>query len=345
MFGAGYWGTKILREYARLGVSQPDFNLEYVVDSSTLALERIKGEIGTKTGFESDYRAVLDTKVDAVHIALPNSLHYEVARDALEAGKHVLIEKPMALNSRDAFKLVSLAEESGLVLQVGHIFRFNDAVRMVRRLIGEGKIGRAFYLKLDWAATLTPPRDTDIVFDLAPHPVDALNFILDEWPSSVEATGGSYLRKTEHAEEMAFINLEFPDRILASIYVSWIQHGVKDRMIRVVGEKGTIVCDALNQTIMISNEQGPTNVSRSQFPSSGPRNGADAGAKSTDAPNNTIRDMELNFIESTRGRVPQYNSGFVGARTVSCLEAIVAAMRKNDLSLRLPLTPVGQGPR
>jgi UDP-N-acetylglucosamine 3-dehydrogenase len=341
VLGTGYWGTKISREYAGIAASERDFELAYVVDSFPAALEGIKREVGSSTKLESDYHRVLED-VDAVHIALPNALHYAVATEALEAGKHVLLEKPMALSSRDAFKLVSLAEESGLVLQVGHIFRFNNAVRMVRKLMGEGKIGKVFYLKLDWAATLTPPTDRDIIFDLAPHPVDVLNFLLNEWPSSVDAVGGSYLRGTEHAEEMAFVNLEFPDKILASIYVSWIQHGVKDRMIRVVGENGTITCDALNQTVAMSDDEGSRDLPRVDFPSSGPKSREGAGSRPKGDANNTIRDMQYNFIESIRGRAPQFNSGFIGARTVTCLEAITKAMRQGSperaLSVPTPRT-------
>jgi UDP-N-acetylglucosamine 3-dehydrogenase len=324
VFGAGYWGTKVAREYAAIEKSTKDFTLGWVVDSSPSALERIKGEVGPATKLESDYRKVLGEDVDAVHIALPNRLHSEVAKVALEAGKNVLIEKPMALSSRDAFKLVSLAEEKGLVLQVGHIFRFNNAVRMVRKMLAEGRIGKAYYVKIEWAASIKPPAGADIVFDLAPHPIDVLNFLLNEWPSSVDAVGESYVRGSDLEEEMAFINLEFPDRILANIYVSWIQHGVKDRVVRIIGEKGTIYCDALNQNVSVSGEGGMVEVPRSSFPSSSPRG---ARSKPSDEPNNTIGDLESNFLESIRGRAPQFNSGNVGARTVVSLEAITQAMR------------------
>ena len=219
--------------------------------------------------FCTDYRTVLHSEdIDAVHIALPTSLHYTVARAALEAGKHVLLEKPMASSSREAFKLASLAEEKGLVLQVGHIFRFNSALRMVRKMLHEGVVGRVFYAKLEWTVDKIPPGERDIVFDLAPHPVDVLNYLLDEWPSSVEAVGESYVRKKELLEEMAFINLEFPDRILANVYLSWIQHGGKDRVVRVVGEKGTLFCDALNQTVTLHTASGPFEVPKIFLPHS-----------------------------------------------------------------------------
>src|SRR5207245_7187245 len=130
--------------------SSGELKLSYVVDASKPTLDLISSQLN-KNGVEycTDYeRALRSDKVDAVHIALPNKIHYEIACSALEAGKHVLLEKPMALSSREAFKLARMAEERGLVLQVGHIFRFNNALRRVRAILKSGTIGRIFYAKL-----------------------------------------------------------------------------------------------------------------------------------------------------------------------------------------------------
>jgi UDP-N-acetylglucosamine 3-dehydrogenase len=336
VLGAGYWGTKQAQEYAAIEAEDGSFNLGWVADSSSEALERLKKELKSDTKYVQDYREVLESDVDAVHIALPNALHYRVAKEALDAGKHVLLEKPMALTSREAFKLVQLADEKGLVLQVGHIFRFNNAVRMVRKIMKEGRVGKVYYLKLEWAASQQPPKETDIVFDLAPHPIDILNFLLDEWPSSVEAVGESYVRGSARFEEMAFINLVYPDTVLANIYVSWIQHGVKDRSIRVVGEKGTVYCDALDQVVRIFDGGRAEELSRASFPSSSPAK-RPVGPLPGNEPNNTIRDMQYNFLERIRGRSPQFNSGVVGASTVVTLEAITRAMRKENLHKEIPV--------
>ena len=195
VLGAGYWGTKLTREYVAIESTTGEASLGWVVDASEAALESIRAQVQTRTRFGSRIEQALGSDVDAVHIALPNGLHYESCRGALKAGKHVLLEKPMATNSRDAFKLAALAEEKGLVLQVGHIFRFNNAVNMVRKMLNEGRLGRVFYAKLDWATFLPPPAGRDIVFDLAPHPIDVLNYLLGEWPSGVDAVGESYLRR------------------------------------------------------------------------------------------------------------------------------------------------------
>lgn len=332
VFGAGYWGTKLCREYAAIEKSTRDVSLAWVVDASTSALDRIKNELErTERIFCTDYRTALHSgDIDAVHIALPSPLHYTCARAALEAGKNVLVEKPMALSSRDAYKLASLAEQQGLVLQVGHVFRFNAALRMVRQMIREGSVGKVFYAKLEWTTNDIPAGERDIVFDLAPHPIDVLNHLLDEWPINVDAVGESYHRGKEALEEMAFINLEFPDRVAANVYLSWIQHGGKDRLVRVVGEKGTLLCDALNQTVTLSTKEGVSKVPESLFPKLGAYNHNGLLPESGDngaVPNNTIRDMQLHFLDTIKGRGPQFNSALIGARNVEVLEAITRAMR------------------
>ena len=128
---------------------------------------------------------------------------------------------------------------------------------------------------------------------------------------------------------MAFINLEYPDEIVANVYLSWIQHGSKDRGIRVVGEKGTIYCDAIEQTVSLYTDEGKIEIPRSSFPPSRLINGrAESRAPPSSGPNNTIRDMEYHFIDTVRGRGPQLNSAMIGARNVEVLEAITGAIRR-----------------
>jgi predicted dehydrogenase len=303
-----------------------------VVDASVPALNSISAELAQNgRTFSTDVQsAIRNEEIDAVHIALPTPLHYSTARSALEASKHVLLEKPMAPSSREAFKLASLAEERGLVMQVGHIFRFNAALRMVRKMIHEGRIGKVFYAKLEWTVDQIPSGERDIVFDLAPHPIDVLNYLLDEWPVNVDAMGESYLRKRESLEEMAFINLEFPDRVTSNVYLSWIQPGSKDRLVRIVGEEGTLFCDALKQTVTLHTKDGASEIPGSLFPRLVQYNGnglAPNLRSDGKVPNNTIRDMELHFVDTIRGRGPQLNSAMIGARNVEVLEAITRAMR------------------
>jgi len=321
VIGAGYWGTKLIREYSLLSKSIDGVSLNSVADVSRERLNALRSELGNDSvNFCSDYAEVLnDGNIDAVHIALPNHLHYEAARMALESGKHVLVEKPMTTSSREALKLASLSEEKRLVLHVGHIFRFNNALHKVREIMRQGILGRIFYLSLTWASYTEPPKDRDIVFDLAPHPIDVLNCLLDEWPVTVSAIGGSFLRREEDREEVAFINLSFPDSILANVYVSWIDRGERQRSVKIVGEKASLRCDALSQKVAIhTSEEQMRDIEV--------------------LANNTIRDMQIHFIDAIRGNGgPRLNNPLVGATTVQVLEAIVHAMKsKSHVSLSFP---------
>jgi len=318
VIGAGYWGTKLIREYSLLSKSIDGVSLDSVADVSTERLNALKSELNNGcVNFCSDCREILgDGKIDAVHIALPNHLHYEIARMALESGKHVLVEKPMTTSLREALELASLSEEKGLVLQVGHIFRFNNALRKVREITGQGALGKIFYANLAWASYIEPPKDRDIVFDLAPHPIDVLNYLLDKWPVTVSAIGGSFLSEEEAREEVAFINLSFADSVLANVYVSWIDRGERQRSVKLVGEKASLKCDALSQTVTVyTPEEQMRNIEV--------------------LANNTIRDMQLHFIDTIRGnRGPNLNNPLVGATTVQVLEAIAHSMKsKSYISL------------
>jgi UDP-N-acetylglucosamine 3-dehydrogenase len=339
VFGAGYWGTKLCREYHAIENTTREAELCYVVDSSELALNNIRKELekppfpSSSTKFTTDYLQVLgDPEIEAVHIALPNQLHYEVACMALEKGKNVLIEKPISTTSREAFKMARLAEVKGLVLQVGHIFRFNNAIRTLKELLRSGRLGKVFYANLYWA-TYEPSlaKNRDIVFDLAPHPVDILNYLLDEWPTRVDAVGDSYVHGKANREEVAIVNLEFPERVLAHLYLSWIHHGAKERTIKIICEKGTLTCNALDQKIQLDYDHTSVEIPAFPFDLNNLLANKDNG-NSKDGnflgPNNTIRDMQYHFISQIRRRGPQMSSALVGARTVQVLEEITTAMRR-----------------
>lgn len=313
VIGAGYWGNKLAHEYSLLSKSNNGVSLSSIADMSRETLDALKAQLNNDgVDFCCDYRQIMnDDEIDAVHIALPNHLHYEAARVALESGKHVLVEKPMTTSSREALKLANLSEERGLVLQVGHIFRFNNALRKVREMIRDDALGKIFYANLVWASYIEPPSDRDVVFDLAPHPIDVLNYLLDEWPTTVNAVGDSYIRKEAGREEVAFVSLKFPQSVLANVYVSWIDVGSKERSVRLVGEKGSLRCDALNQTIILHTREEQERKTEVQS-------------------NNTIRDMQLHFVERIRGRGPQLNSSLIGAATVQVLEAMTQSMKSRS---------------
>jgi len=311
VIGAGYWGYKLIREYLALA-REYGIELRAVADISHEKLKKISRELGVpRDRLYTNYKEILnDPNIEAVHIATPNETHFPIARDALEHGKNVLLEKPMALNSSEAFKLARLAEINDLVLLVGHIFRFNNALHKVRELLHEGILGELYYLDLVWTTKMPPPPGRDIIFDLAPHPIDVLNFLTEKWPTETYVKGKSYVRGERGLEEIAYAFLELDKGPIAHIKLSWLEYGKKTRIVKMVGEKGIVKVDALSQEVVYINEYN--NESKIEV-----------------IPNNTMRDMIKHFIDVIRGESPPSNSALIGALTVVILEAMRTSLERN----------------
>lgn len=246
VIGVGYWGKKIVSEYAQLAKRDSGVSLHSVCDLLEENLKFCEGKYDVPYVTEYHKEVIASSEIDAVNICTPNETHFELCREALEAGKHVLVEKPMTLNSGEAYKLVDLARAKNLVLSVGHIFRFNNALRKVRSLVKGHFFGDLFWLKLQWTTLMPPVQGRDIITDLAPHPFDILNFLLNMWPSKITCKAKAYRR--EKLEETAHIIAEFKSNVMASIELSWLTPG-KTREVSVMGSKRFAKIDCLTQEI------------------------------------------------------------------------------------------------
>lgn len=313
VIGAGYWGRKLIGEYVSATKSRTDTELRYVVDSNKDRLAMVGDEFALpRSMLETDPSKVLrDPTVHAVHVATPNDTHLAVGLSVLEAHKHLMLEKPMALTMSDALKLARKAEEESVMLQVGHIFRFNNAISKARELLVDGTIGRPFYYSLSWETLLSPPEGRDIIFDLGPHPVDVLNYISNEWPARVQALGKSLVRKKLGQEEVAQAVAEFDDGTFANFSMSWLYAGPKRRHVSITGPSGTIEVDALNQKVRLYMQ----NNLYKEYPV---------------VANNTIERMISHFVDSIRVGAPAQNSALVGIMTVRVLSAMRDAMRTGN---------------
>lgn len=303
VIGAGYWGRKVVSEYLQLAKENPGVNLAKVCDLRDENLKfceealHVKGDL-----LSSEYSNVLCSQdIDAVHICTPNDTHHKFCLEALEAGKHVLLEKPMALSAKDAWELVSVADYKHLCLQVGLIFRFNNALKMIRDLIAQNYFGSLYYLKLQWTTLMPSPLGRDIIFDLGPHPVDIMNFSLKKWPLKVGCSARAYRRKS--LEEVAYIAMEFDDNIMAHVELSWLQPG-KVREFSIMGEKRSAIVDCLNQTIRVYESNNSGNF------------GLDVTR------NNTIFDEVSHFVNSILENNNCRNPGPIGAGNVVVLESL-----------------------
>lgn len=314
VIGAGYWGTKLIGEYHALSQKQQDVKLCAIADSSPQKLS----EISQRWNFPSamlkkNYNEILeDPEIDGVHIATPSETHYEIARNAINAGKHVLLEKPMCLKSSEALKLARLAEKKNSVLLIGHIFRFNNAINKVKDLIEKGELDETRYVELRWTASLQPPPSRDIVFDLAPHPIDILNHLFEEWPTQVHLNARSYERKKVGFEEVAFVTLDFPGDIMALIVLSWLQHGPRQRTLTIVNKNSALKVEAVQQNITLYE-----NGQAKEIPIK---------------PNNTIESEISHFIGRIKNNDAPINSALTGIMNVTVLDAMRKSLQTGNVT-------------
>ncbi|MEW6264279.1 MAG: Gfo/Idh/MocA family oxidoreductase [Thermodesulfobacteriota bacterium] len=234
--GAGYWGPNLVRNFVQLS----EVSEFLVCDVDRNRLERIRRlHPGIKLAGSED-ELLNDPEIDAVVIAIPAALHYEYARRALIAGKHVLVEKPLALKKEEAEDLVRLAEENKRVLMVGHVFLYNAAVRKVKEYIESGQLGDIYYIMSQRLSLGQVRQDVNVMWNLAPHDVSIILYCLNETPCRVTAKGLTFLQNG--IEDVVFMNLEFPSGRAAHIHVSWLDPS-KTRKTVVVGSQKMLVYD------------------------------------------------------------------------------------------------------
>jgi UDP-N-acetylglucosamine 3-dehydrogenase len=300
VIGTGYWGRKIVDEYTNIdGVE-----LIGVSDIDQKNIDFCAERYGVKNGY-IDYADLLDQEgLAAVNVCTPNSSHYEICREALGKGKHVLVEKPITMTSAEGWDLVKMAQENDLTLSVGHIFRFNNALAEVRRLIEGRFFGKLFLMEMTWTNLEKSWPDRDVLMDLAPHMFDIQNYLLDKWPVEITCSGRPSRRNS--GEETAYVVSSFEDGPMAMANISWLVPR-KTRQIMLVGETRSAMIDAVAQEVMVY-ESGYTyklGIER----------------------NNTIRDELAHFVRSISGpETETKNSGTIGVRTVELIEAAKLSM-------------------
>jgi predicted dehydrogenase len=234
--GCGYWGPNLIRNFVEL----PGVQVITVSDIQQEPLNRIKQRFPLIEEFTRDYRDLFAMNLDAVVIATPPATHYAIARDCLAHGLHVLVEKPITLNSEDAADLIRVAEANHCILMVGHTFEYNPAVRAVKEMIQSGELGDVYYIDAIRASLGLFQTKANVVWDLAPHDVSILRYLLDADPISVNTHGSSCVQ--EGIEDVAYTTLVFPNNILAHIRSSWLDPS-KQRRITVVGSKKMVIYD------------------------------------------------------------------------------------------------------
>lgn len=243
--GCGYWGSK----HVRVIHDNRSARLALAVDSRQERLEYIASMYpGVATSTDLD--AVLEDGIDAVVLATPISSHYALARRVLLAGKHVLVEKPLATSVAECRELIALAERQGLTLMVGHTFEYHPAVVYLREMVRSGELGDIYYIDCARLNLGLFQRDSDVLWDLAPHDFSIVYSILDRPARAVSARGSSHI--LPNTVDVAFATMRFDDAISANVHVSWLDP-CKVRRVTVVGSKAMVVFNdvALTEKVRI----------------------------------------------------------------------------------------------
>jgi predicted dehydrogenase len=335
--GAGYWGPNLVRVFAQ----NADVEKVTVCDIDRKRLDRMKkAHPGIDVADDLD-KLLADASVDAVVVALPAALHYEATRKALLAGKHVLVEKPLASTAAEAEELCELAERGKRVLMVGHTFLFNAAVKRVKEYIDGGTLGEVYYVYGQRLNLGIVRKDVDALWNLAPHDISILlHWLGDRTPEQVSYQGASYLQPG--VDDVGFLAMKFPGGVMGHIHVSWLDPG-KVRRMTVVGSAKMVVYDDVSADARV--QLFDKGIDRKQIDTSlGSFNdyaefqllqrAGDLLIPRVDFPE-PLKEEAAHFVACCRGGVKPIADGANGLRVVRVLEAARRSRDAGGATVRL----------
>ncbi len=257
VIGYGYWGPNIVRNLTSLEGVQ----VLVVAEKSPTARKRVQKAYPDITVTADASEVISSAEIDAVAVVTPVWTHYELAKAALENGKHVFVEKPFTSNAAQAEELIDLAAGKNLKIMVDHTFLFTGAVKKIRQLLEEDTLGKLYYYDSTRVNLGLFQHDVNVIWDLAPHDLSIMDYLIKEGPEAIVATGQTHLNGLE---DIAFITLYFPDKVIAHINVNWLSP-VKVRTTLIGGEKKMLVWNDLeadekvkvyDKGVNVTNRQG-----------------------------------------------------------------------------------------
>jgi predicted dehydrogenase len=237
VIGYGYWGPNVVRNLDRL----EEADVVAVCDKSPAARRKVAKAYPDVRVTDDAAELMSSTEIDAIAVVTPVWTHYELAKAALQNGKHIFVEKPFTSNAAQAQELIELAARKNLKIMVDHTFLFTGAVQKIKQLLHEGALGKLYYYDSMRVNLGLFQHDVNVVWDLAPHDLSIIDYLIQQTPEAISATGQTHLNGHE---DVAFLTLYFPDKVIAHINVNWLSP-VKVRTTLIGGEKKMLVWNDL----------------------------------------------------------------------------------------------------
>ncbi len=238
IIGAGNWGINLVRNFCELLGT----NNVLVCDSDKKKLPPIEATyMGVKTYIKSD-EIIDNNQINAVVVSTPAESHYELAKKAFLADKHVLVEKPIALQISEAEDLIQIAEKNSLTLMVDHLLVYHPVVCRIKELIDNKALGEIYYLYSQRLNLGVVRSKENVLWSLGPHDISVFLYLLNDFPSRIEASGGIYIQENKRIEDAVFLHLNFPSGVDANAHLSWLDPH-KTRKMTIVGNKKMVVFD------------------------------------------------------------------------------------------------------
>jgi len=245
VIGCGYWGKNLVRNFQSLGV------LRMVCDGSGAARATAAG-IAPGCAIVSDPKIVFESSIPAVVIAAPAETHFSLVREALDWGKDVFVEKPLALTYKDGLRLVDLAERRERILFVGHVLEYHPGILKLRELVSSGTLGKVRYIYSNRLSLGKIRREENILWSFAPHDIAVILRLVGEPPLEVVACGGTYV--SPNVPDTTVTNLLFDNGVRAHVFVSWL-HPFKEQRLVVVGSRRMASFDDVSKKLVVYDER------------------------------------------------------------------------------------------
>jgi predicted dehydrogenase len=320
LIGCGYWGKNLVRNFYQLGA------LRMVCDDSSEC--RLKASsLAPDCEIVSSTDDVFTSSVDAVVIATPAVTHFALVREALECGKDVFVEKPLALTYQEGAELVRLAQSNRRILMVGHVLEYHPGILQLRRLVDSGELGKVFYIYSNRLSLGKIRREENILWSFAPHDIAVILRLTGQFPIQVVACGGTYL--SPNVADATVTNLLFDNGVRAHIFVSWL-HPFKEQRLVVVGSNKMASFDDVSKKLILYNQ-------RVDWSNGIPTPVSHAGEEIPFSADEPLRNECAAFLAAVQSRRNPLTDGVSALAVLKVLEAAQRSLMTNGHTVEFPL--------